>query len=514
MDHDPRLDQPLAEEPTNFPSSQPQMRSVRQTKFFSAPPYVLETTSESTLATSQSRKAPAAAGSAYTSGTSAKSLLSPGSAFTSGTATRQLASSGSVFSSGAGAPPKTRGLGREYPAIGRSFEGESYSTPVSSFEGESYSTPVYNFEGEGYTTPMCGGVASVNATKPLRLIHVGPCFMNGGVEQQTLSLAKFLDPRRIDFVKCLVTNPEHLCPRAVAAMPVPVEYCAPTDLHLAADECDVMLLWGDGFNEWLKPARPPLCVFVAHGESWWTAQTLAESGHVIDHAIAVSQRVREQVCDGVPATTILNGVDASHLGQTCSRESVRARLGFAPQDFVLGSVGRFSEEKRMPLLIEAVARLPREFKLMLVGHGARRNELLDHANERIPGRFAFVSAVDYLGDYYRAMDAFGLVSQHEGFGLVIAEALLCERPVIATDIGCVPEIICDRVNGLVVDPTPGAIADAVRMLQQHPHWARGLATEGRIVADEKLHARRMAREYEQLLWQLWNEKVGTGAGDA
>lgn len=375
-------------------------------------------------------------------------------------------------------------MSREYPGIARHFEGEDYSTPVC-----------------GTLIPHCD-------TKPLRLMHVGPCFMNGGVEQQTLSLAKFFDPRRIDFVKCLVTNREHLSARAATAMPVPVEYCAPTDLPRAADECDVMLLWGDGFNEWLQPARPELCVFVAHGESWWTAQTLKESARVVDHAIAVSQRVRDQVCGGVPSTVILNGVDAAHLGQTCSREAVRLRLGFSPQDFVLGCVGRFSEEKRLPLLIEAVARLPREFKLLLVGHGARRNELLDLANERIPGRFAVVSAVDYLGDYYRAMDAFSLVSEHEGFGLVIAEALLCERPVIVTNVGCVPEIIQDRVNGLVVDPSPDSLAAAARLLHQHPHWARGLAAEGHVVANERLHAARMARDYEQLLWQLWCAKGG------
>ena len=487
MDHDPRLDQPLAEGLKSSPSTQPQKRPVKQTKFFSAPPYKLQTPAVSGPVTPAPRSAKVAAGSAFSSGAAPRMIACAETAYSSGAASREMAFSASAFASGA-APPASRSLNCEYPGIAGYFEGEDYSTPV------------------------CGPVASLTETTPLRLIHVGPCFMNGGVEQQTLSLAKFFDPRRIDFVKCLVTNPEYLCPRAAASMPVPIEYCAPEDLHRAADECDVMLLWGDGFNEWLQPARPELCVFVAHGESWWTAQTLTESNQVVDHAIAVSQRVQERVCGGVPSTVILNGVDAGHLGQTCSRETVRARLGFSPQDFVLGTVGRFSEEKRMPLLIEAVARLPREFKLLLVGHGARRNELLDQANEQIPGRFAFVSAVDYLGDYYRAMDAFSLVSEYEGFGLVIAEALLCERPVIVTDVGCVPEIIQDRVNGLVVDPTPSSIAAAAYRLQQHPHWAKGLAAEGHAIADEQLHAARMARDYEQLLWQLWCAKVGIGAG--
>ena len=490
MDHDPRLDQPLAEGLMSSPSAQPQMRAVKQTKFFSAPPYKIETPTVSAQAPRGFHSAAVAAGSAFSSGAAPRMIACAETAHSSGAAPRTKSPSTSAFDSGA-APPASRSPSCEYPGI--AFN---------------------NYEGEGYSTPVCGPVNSLNQTQPLRLIHVGPCFMNGGVEQQTLSLAKFFDPRRIDFVKCLVTNPEHLCPRAAASMPVPVEYCAPEDLHRAADECDVMLLWGDGFNGWLQPARPELCVFVAHGESWWTAQTLNESDQVVDHAIAVSQRVQDRVCGGVPSTVILNGVDAGHLGQTCSREAVRARLGFSSQDFVLGSVGRFSEEKRMPLLIEAVARLPREFKLLLVGHGARRNELLDQANEQIPGRFAFVTAVDYLGDYYRAMDAFSLVSEYEGFGLVIAEALLCERPVIVTDVGCVPEIIRDRVNGLVVDPSPNSIAAAAYRLQQHPHWAKGLAAEGRAIADEQLHAARMARDYEQLLWQLWCAKVGAGAGSA
>ena len=338
------------------------------------------------------------------------------------------------------------------------------------------------------------------------MIHVGPCFMNGGVEQQTMSLAKFLNPQRVRFVKCLVTNPDHLCPQAIAAMPVPVEFCDPSEIHLAASECDVMLLWGDGYNEFLKPARPPLCVFVAHGESWWTAKTLENSSRVIDHAIAVSLSVKECACANTPTTTIMNGVDLAHLGHTRSPAAVREELGFAPQDFVLGSVGRFSQEKRMPLLIEAVARLPRQFKLLLVGHGARGDELLRQANELIPGRFAFASAADYLGDYYRAMDAFSLVSEHEGFGLVLAEAMFCERPVIATNVGFVPEVIRDRINGLIVEPTPDSIATAVRLLHEHPDWARGLATEGRAVADTQFHAARMAREYEELLWKLWRAK--------
>ncbi len=342
-------------------------------------------------------------------------------------------------------------------------------------------------------------------SRPLRVICVGPSFQIGGVEQHTVSLAKFFDPNRVTLVKSLVTNGDNYHKASAAGLPFPVATCSPAELEQAAGECDVLLMWGEGFNGRLGKHRP-IGVYLAHGESPWTRLGLEGCSKVIDHVIAVSARVKQRVCQGFPTTTILNGIDASRLGKTRSRDAMRQKLGFEPNDFILGSIGRFTREKQMHLLIEAIARLPRPFKLLLVGYGPRRAELLDLANERIPGRYAFATADNYLGDYYGAMDAFGLVSSHEGFGLVIAEAMLCERPVIATNVGCVPEVIRDRISGIVVDPNAASIASAVRSLQQYPQWAKGIAAEGHTFANAQLHASRMARDYEDLLWRLAKDR--------
>jgi len=343
--------------------------------------------------------------------------------------------------------------------------------------------------------------AGGTAERPLRVICAGPAFQIGGVEQHTRSLARFLDPRRVQITKALVTGLGQCRQSAIPGIPFPVVPCTAAELSREAAECDVMLLWGEGFNDRL-PKNRPFCVYLAHGESRWTRMCLERSDRVVDHVIAVSDRVKQRVCQGFPTTTILNGVDCSRLAQSRSREAVRAALGFEPADFVLGSVGRLTSEKRMDFLIDAVAALPRRFKLLLVGYGPRRAELLDRANERIPGRYAFVAAEDYLGDYYRSMDAFALASAHEGFGLVIAEAMFCGRPVIATDVGCVPEVLKDRISGLVVEPSPAAIAAAAQSLAEHRSWAAGLAAEGTAYAEAHLHASRMAREYEDLLARL------------
>jgi glycosyltransferase involved in cell wall biosynthesis len=214
------------------------------------------------------------------------------------------------------------------------------------------------------------------------------------------------------------------------------------------------------------------------------------------------------VCQGFASTVILNGVDTTRLGRTRSRREARRSLGFAEGDFVLGYVGRFSPEKRPELVIEAAARLPAHFKVLLVGWGPMRGPLMDMANAMIPGRCTFARADHHLGDFYHAMDAFCLLSDHEGFALVVLEAMMCERPVIVTPVGCVPEVIVDRVNGIIVDRNVASVCQAAQLLDRHPAWARGIASEGKAFADQHGHARRMAQEYEDLLERLWAEKHG------
>lgn len=389
--------------------------------------------------------------------------------------------------------PSTEVRFQEYP----SEEYSGYECPDSD-------SLTRNLTAQFYHSSVQNGLlsdAGILPPRPLKITCVGPGFCIGGVEQHLRNLAKFLTPEKAQIVGCLVTDSNHLDKTADMCLPFPVRLCQPESLARMTADSDVVLMWGQAFNGHLQQTSS-LKVFVAHGESWWTRQRLQESNHAVDHVIAVSSHVRQKVCQGFQTTTILNGVDSARLTQSDSRESVRERLGFDRNDFVIGSVGRFTLEKQFHLLIEATAILPQHFKLLLVGFGRREQELLALANRRIPGRYAFVSASTYLGDYYKSMDAFGLVSDHEGFGMVLAEAMMCERPVFATNVGCVPEIIRHSVNGLIVSPARDSIAKAALLIHNHPHWAEGMAKEASLYAMQHLNAKRMARDYENLFLNL------------
>lgn len=347
--------------------------------------------------------------------------------------------------------------------------------------------------------------------RPLQIASVGPSFAVGGVEQHLSALAKFLDPSVAVIRKVLVTDPARLDLNTAQTLgpAVTVRACTKNNLRDAVSDMDVVLAWGESFNHCFDPNGPTV-VYIAHGDCWWTRKGLEGSAQVVDHVIAVSSRVQQRQCDGFPSTVILNGVDTSRLA--CSRPpgALRSELGMRADDFVLGTVGRMTGEKQMHLLIEAVRLLPANFKLLLVGRGPRQTELLTLANELIPGRFALRAANDFLGDYFEAMDAFALVSDHEGFGLVIAEAMHCGRPVIATAVGCVGEVIEHRVSGLEVQSDAEDIAAAAKLIHQHPHWAQGMASEGQAVAKRRFHARQMSEQYGRVLQQVHAARRAAG----
>ncbi len=352
--------------------------------------------------------------------------------------------------------------------------------------------------------------AGLDAAAPLSVAHVGPCLFRGGAEQQLIDLARFLNPRRAVLKKCLVTDPDGIDAAVARDLPCPVAAAGVREITEAYQEHDVVLSWGLALDEWIDrgQSRRAVGIHIAHGDSPWTRELLTGSLQAVDHAVAVSQRVRDTTCVGVPTTVVLNGIDTARLATTRSREAVRTELGFGGDDFVVGFVGRFSPEKRPELLLRALPLLPPRFKALFIGWGPLLPGLLEQANDLAPGRCAFRFADRYLGDYYQSFDAFTLLSVQEGFALVFLEAMFCGLPVVATAVGAVPEVIKHRVNGVIVDGSPDAVAAELRLLEAHRPWARGLGETARQYARQHGHARRMAEEYEALFELLTAARRG------
>jgi glycosyltransferase involved in cell wall biosynthesis len=153
-------------------------------------------------------------------------------------------------------------------------------------------------------------------------------------------------------------------------------------------------------------------------------------------------------------------------------------------DFVL-SVGRLDRAKRVDLLLEAAAASP-SLEFVVVGEGPDRVRLEELARDlRLDGRVRFTGRVDddeLAGLYARCLAVF-YAPVDEDFGFVPYEAFLSEKPVVTTrDAGGPLEVVTDEKNGVVVEPDPAAVAQALTWLAAHRDVARERGRAGREVA--------------------------------
>lgn len=138
-----------------------------------------------------------------------------------------------------------------------------------------------------------------------------------------------------------------------------------------------------------------------------------------------------------------------------ARDELRAAFGVDGE--VLGFAGRLTRAKGLPILSSALAQLP-GVTLLAAGDGEERDALVG-ANVRRLG----AQPRDRVLELLAAADAAILSSAWENFPHVLVEALAVGTPVIATEVGGVPEIVADGENGLLVPPNdPDALAAAVR----------------------------------------------------
>ncbi len=127
-----------------------------------------------------------------------------------------------------------------------------------------------------------------------------------------------------------------------------------------------------------------------------------------------------------------------------------------PGSQIVGVVARLEPEKGHPTLLEAwplVLRACPDTYLLIVGEGSRRDALEAQARElRIAHRVVFTGRRDDVPAVTAALDVAVLPSYREAQGMVILEAMALSRPVVASNVGGIPEMIEDGVTGLLVPP--------------------------------------------------------------
>jgi len=187
---------------------------------------------------------------------------------------------------------------------------------------------------------------------------------------------------------------------------------------------------------------------------------------LLDHGIANEQAIRV-VPLGLPLERFAVAQSAG------ARAQARRRLAIPETAFAIVAVGRMVRIKRLDRMIDAfvlaAARLP-EAHLYLVGGGGERPELEAQVERAgVGGGVTFVGWSAATPDWYAAADIVALTSEREGTPLALIEAAASARPVVATDVGGVADIVTDGETGFTVaanDTT--AFADRLARLALDP----------------------------------------------
>jgi len=171
-----------------------------------------------------------------------------------------------------------------------------------------------------------------------------------------------------------------------------------------------------------------------------------------------------------------------------ARNELRAELAIAPQQRVLGYLGRLSAEKGVQDMVAALPLLPADVRLLIVGGGEREPLEQQARTLGVAERLIFTGAVNRLDAprYLNAMDVL-VVPSHttpswkEQFGRIIVEAFLCGVPVLGSDSGAIPEVVSD--SGLIFpEGDVAALAAAASRLLEQPSLAADLSRHALIRA--------------------------------
>lgn len=220
---------------------------------------------------------------------------------------------------------------------------------------------------------------------------------------------------------------------------------------------------------------------------------------------AVAESVR-RVYRLAPGRTIPNGIPLrSSVPPDGAREDLRRELGFGAEEPVVVTVGRLNPQKNQALLLDAFARAPLAAQLLIVGDGELRAQLTRQAADLgVGARVHFLGVRRDIPSLLAAADVFALASSWEGNPLVVMEAMAARLPVVATSVGCVPELVAASTGRLVPPSDPVALSAALTELCADLPLARSLGAAGYEVARARFDAPVMARAYTELFAVLTN----------
>jgi glycosyltransferase involved in cell wall biosynthesis len=230
----------------------------------------------------------------------------------------------------------------------------------------------------------------------------------------------------------------------------------------------------------------------------------------------LSQAKKHKFCPENKMFVIPNGVDLKLDRNAQDIQKKRLAWGWEREQPVIGTVARLHRQKGVFYLVKAAKKVLSAFpsaKIVVVGEGPLGQKLRKKTGKiGLEGRLLFLGERKDAAELISLFDVFVLPSLWEGLPFVLVEAAALGKPIIATAVDGVTEIIEDGKTGVLVSPKdPQALADAIIRLLQDKDGASRLAERAKAIIPARFPLRRMVAQTQNLYLELFARKKGDGS---
>ncbi len=240
-------------------------------------------------------------------------------------------------------------------------------------------------------------------------------------------------------------------------------------------------------------AGVPIIIATEHGISLWKNKFLIIfdrfSHKLSDRIITVSElsrqvRIKREKIDKNKILTIHNFINIEDFDLNEQIDQKLAARYNIQNTFNIGMMTRLTKNKRVNDAIIAMKNIGSDFpdiRLIILGEGPEKNNLIQLTkNLNLEDKVIFTGYQSDIKSWLGLIDIFLLISKMEDFPVSLLEAMACAKPVIATKVGGIPEIVQDRITGFLINPeAPGELAEKIIWMVQHKEEMKKMGLRGR-----------------------------------
>lgn len=362
----------------------------------------------------------------------------------------------------------------------------------------------------------------------------------GGGQTALLLLAEHLDPQRFEVFVCSASEGplvEDVRSRGLTHIPVfmskTFSFRTVRRVAAALEKNRIQILHTHGgtagfYGRWAaRRTRVPVIVHTLHGIHY-----LHYRNPFLKRLYIYLERMYSRFTDGLILVSradlgsakkhklapddkmfvIQNGIDLRLSRSEADAQKKKLELGLGPGQPVVGTVARLDRPKGIIYLLKAAEEIFRTFadaKIVVVGEGPLGKKLRKRAHEmRLEDKFFFLGERKDAPEILAFFDIFVLPSLWEGLPFVLVEAAILGKPIVATAVDGVTEIIEDGKTGVLVPAKdPRALAGAIIQLLWDKDRASHLAERAKSVIPARFPLRRMVEQNQNLYLELLARKL-------